>query len=173
MRIKTVKRTEEGRTAEGGRYSLHLSLPYRQEDDAVSARINAFYQGLAERLSAAVKEKGGSFVSEVIPIWEGAEGTSLLFDVLYYRGKELLSCVRIADNRTPDGYPMELPRRMRHRLTEGGGWYRDAEQYYFYRSLFDGIETVRRSEYRRLFPIVYREDIRRSVRKREKKRDGE
>lgn len=79
---------------------------------------------------------------------------SLYIDLIGYRGRELVFCRRISDNRDSDGNEIPPPAEVRRRLTQGGGWYTDGETYYVYKNSFTpGGAGVRRSEVYRFFSV--------------------
>ena len=103
---------------------ISLSLPFFSDEMPGKKSLSSFYRRLyvavretAVRLSCAVR-------SELEIASEDENGFSLIFDLFFSRGRELILCHRISDNRLWDGTTVIPPRRIARAISSDGGWYR-------------------------------------------------
>ena len=103
MEITCVRRADGGVNAEGKRFSLIVSLPQLGEE------IPPFYERLYETMRELCERRGCALRAEMVVTRREEGACSFYLDVLWYRGKELLSCYRLADNRDAAGERLPPP----------------------------------------------------------------
>lgn len=146
MDIVGIRRAEGGENEEGKRFSLSMTLPQ------MDGEIPPFYERLYQTVKELCCRRGCTLRSEMTVGYQDEESYSLYLDFLWYRGRELLSCYRIALSRMADGALLPPPRHLRKRIPKDGGWYRTKDHYVLFRNAFTGGEGVRRSAYRSCIP---------------------
>lgn len=135
MEIKTAFYNKSGKNNDTV-WSVKLEIPVFQN------RADDFYNKMCEVLEERAKNEGLSIISHLTITYQKDNESSVLSDILFCRGRDLVSLIRIADNRK-DGLMIKCPKR-------GGGdcWYRKGDQYYRCVNDFNGGEA-NRSSYRR------------------------
>ena len=112
-----------------------LTLPIPRFADDAPERLNQFYDRLASSASELAAKLGGNLTGELHVACTG-ETVSLYIDFFGYRGRELVFCRRISDNRDSDGNEIPPPKAVRRLISHGGGWYTDGTYYFVYENTF-------------------------------------
>lgn len=131
-----------------------LTIPLPRFGDGAPDRLNRFYDRLASAASELAAKLGGNLVGELHVVRTG-EAVSLYIDFFGYRGRELVFCRRISDNRDSDGNEIPPPKAVRHLIRPDGGWYTDGTDFFVYENTFTpgAASGVRRSDFYRFFPV--------------------
>ncbi len=153
MRIETERLHADGVNGEAGRWSASLLFPRFTEEVEGRERLNAFYGRLAEAIERAAEDLSCAAVSELTVACREDTFYSLILDVLFFRGRDLIACHRVADTRLWNGIALPPPREVRRRIPKNGGWYFDGRRYILFQNSFTPEQGsgVRRSAYRRFF----------------------
>lgn len=154
MKIETMMHRAKGQ--EGG-WSTHLLLPWFGEEVEGQERLNGFYGRLSEAVDRAAERLSGTVIGEMRVACREDTFYSLLLDFLFFRGRDLIACHRVADTRLWNGMVLSPPREVRRRIPKNGGWYFDGRRYVLYQNNFTPEQGsgVRRSAYRRFFREEY------------------
>lgn len=142
MNIVGIRRADGGENEEGRRFSLAMTLPQ------IDGEIPPFYERLYQTVRELCRRRGCTLRSEMVISYQDAVSYSLYLDFLWYRGRELLSCYRIALSRMADGTLLPPPKHLRKRIPKNGGWYRTKDTCVLFYNAFRVGETIRRSAYR-------------------------
>lgn len=146
MEIIGVQRADGGVNAEGKRFSLLVTLPQLGES------VPPFYERLYETVRELCERRGCCLRAELVIPWREAGACSFYLDFLWYRGRELLSCYRLSDNRDAGGERLAPPRALRQSIPKNGGWFRCGEGYVTYENAFTPTLGLRRSDYHVCLP---------------------
>ncbi len=135
MEITTFSFNKSGKNNDNA-WSVKLEIPVFQN------RADDFYNKMCDILEERAKNEGLSIISHLTITYQKDNESSVLSDILFCRGRELVSLLRIADNRR-DGLMIKCPKK-------GGGdcWYRKGDQYFKCINDFNA-GGVNRSSYRR------------------------
>ena len=135
MKITTFSFNKSGKDNDNV-WSVKLEIP------VFNNRADDFYNKMCDVLTERAKKEGLSIVSHLTVTYLKDNESSVLSDILFCRGRELISLIRIADNRK-DGLIIKCPKK-------GGGdcWFRKGDQYYKCLNDFNGGGVVR-SSYKR------------------------
>lgn len=135
MEITTFSFNKSGKN-EDKIWSVKLQIPVFQN------RADDFYNKMCEVLEERAKNEGLSITSHLTVAYCKDNESSVLSDILFCRGRELVSLIRIADNRK-DGLMIKCPKKR-----GGDCWYRKDDQYY--KCVNDFVSgQVNRSSYKR------------------------
>ena len=153
MKIEKSRWIAHASPEEATRWSMALILPRFGEEVTGREVLADFYAALAE----AIRQKAVALSCTVFSEWRLAceEDTfySLVLDVLFYRGRDLVDCQRIADTRRWDGILLPPPRAVKRCVPPNGGWYFNGVDYILYQNTFSREKGagVRRSAYGKFF----------------------
>lgn len=131
-----------------------LTMPVPRFGGGAPERLNRFYDRLASSAAVLAAKIGGNLSGELHIVRTGGT-VSLYIDFFGYRGRELVFCRRISDNRDADGNEIPPPKAVRHLIRSGGGWYTDGTYIFVYENTFTpgAASGVRRSDFYRFFPL--------------------
>ena len=146
MDIIGIRRADGGENEEGKRFSLLMTLPQ------IDGEVPPFYECLYQTVRELCRRRGCTLRGEMVISYRDAVSYSLYLDFVWYRGRELLSCYRIALSRMADGTLLPPPKHLRKRIPKNGGWYRTKEDCVLFRNAFTAGEGIRRSAYRSRIP---------------------
>ena len=135
MEITTFSFNKSGKN-EDKIWSVKLEIPVFQNP------ADDFYNKMCDVLTERAKNEGLSIVSHLTVTYQNGNESSVLSDILFCRGRELISLIRIADNRR-DGLMIKCPKK------HGGDcWFRKGDRYYKCLNDFKS-GGVNRSSYKR------------------------
>lgn len=136
----------------GEGWRLMMSVP--RFADGAPERLNRFYERFASAATELAAKLGGNLTGE-LHVTRTGEEVSLYIDFFGYRGRELVFCRRISDNRDSDGNGIPPPKSVRRLIRPGGGWYTDGTDFFVYENTFTpgSASGVRRSDFYRFFPV--------------------
>ena len=126
MRIEGVMHRAKGEEA---RWSVSLLLPRFSEESEGAERLSGFYRRLAEAVEGAAARLSCTAVGELRVACREDTFYSLVIDLLFYRGRDLVACHRVTDTRLWSGIALPPPKAVRRRIPKNGGWYFDGRRY--------------------------------------------
>jgi hypothetical protein len=153
MKIETVRLHARGIATEEGRWSAFLLFPHFTEEAEGQERLNAFYGQLFETVKQTAARLSCTVIGDTVVACREDTFYSLVLDLLFYRGRDLIACQRLADTRLWSGIVLPPPKEVRRRIPKHGGWYFDGKRYVLFQNTFTPEQGsgVRRSAYRRFF----------------------
>ena len=154
MKIEKIRILDRNAPDDSHPWSITLYLPRFSKDTAGRERLTAFYGTLADAVKKRAKALSCAVFSEMRVTCIEDTFYSLVLDVLFYRGRDLVDCQRLTDTRRWDGIALAPPKPVKRRVPRNGGWYFDGNQYILYQNTFTSDQGlgVRRSAYGRFLP---------------------
>ena len=103
--------------------TISLSMPVFPDGIQGKEALSSFYLRLYEKVREKAVRYSCTVRSELTVASEDENGFSLVSDLFFYRGRNLLICHRFSDNRLWDGSVILPPRQIRNAIPVDGGWY--------------------------------------------------